>query len=148
LNPLATGKNSFADAVIIELYGQMAASGKGRCVFVTHNTKDFNLPNGDQRLSHPDIAQYFTRIKSRYFIKLVDALRALRPHQFAEAMYEHEFTMEPRRASEIFDAIEKLTDRVWYDRHMVARYKIQTGKIKMIARKRTTGRSPIARTIG
>jgi hypothetical protein len=133
--PFHTGKNSFADAVIIELYGQMAASGKGRCVFVTHKTKDFSLPNGDQRLPHPDIAQYFSRIKSRYFIKLVDALRALRPHQFAEAMYEHEFTMEPRRASEISDAIEKLTDRVWYDRHMVARYKIQTGKIKMIAKK-------------
>jgi hypothetical protein len=44
------------------------------------------------------------RIKSRYFVKLVDALRALRPQQFAEARYEHEFTMEPRRASEISDA--------------------------------------------
>jgi hypothetical protein len=43
--------------------------------------------------------------------------------------------MEPRRASEISDAIEELIDRVWYDRHMVARYKVQTGKIKMIAKK-------------
>jgi hypothetical protein len=75
------------------------------------------------------------RIKSRYFVKLVDALRALRPQQFAEARYEHEFTMEPRRASEISDAIEELTDRVWYDRYMVARYKIQTGKTKIIAKK-------------
>jgi hypothetical protein len=133
--PFHNGKNSFADAVIIELYGQMVANGKGRCVFVTHNVKDFSLPNGDQRLPHPDIAPYFSRIKSRYFIKLVDALRALRPHQFAEAMYEHEFTMEPRRASEISDAIEELTDRVWYDRHMVARYKIETGKTKIIAKK-------------
>jgi predicted nucleic acid-binding protein len=127
--------NSFADAVIIELYGQLRETAKGRCVFVTHNKKDFSLPNGDQRLPHPDIAQHFSRIKSRYFIKLVDALRALRPHEFAEAMYEHEFTMEPRRASEISDAIEELTNRVWYDRHMVMRRKIETGKCKVISRK-------------
>ncbi|MET4798047.1 PIN domain-containing protein [Bradyrhizobium sp. LB11.1] len=133
--PFHTGKNSFADAVIIELYGQLRAATKGRCVFVTHNKKDFGLPNGDQRLPHPDIAEHFSRIKSRYFIKLVDALRALRPQEFAEAMYEHEFTMEPRRASEISDAIRELTDRVWYDRHMVMRYKVETGKCKIIAKK-------------
>jgi len=50
-------------------------------------------------------------------------------------MYEHEFTIEPRGASEISDAIEELTDRVWYDRHMVSRHMIQTGKTKMIAKK-------------
>jgi hypothetical protein len=133
--PFHNGKNNFADAVIIELYGQMVANGKGRRVFVTHNTKDFSLPNGDQRLPHPDIALYFSRIKSRYFIKLVDALRALRPHQFAEAMYEHEFSMEPRTASEISEAVEELIDRVWYDRHMVSRHMIETGKTKIIAKK-------------
>lgn len=133
--PFHDGKNNFADAIIIELYGQMAGRAEGRRVFVTHNTKDFSLPDGDQRLPHPDFGQYFSRIKSRYFIKLVDALRALRPHQYAEAMYEHEFSMEPRTASEISEAIEELFDRVWYDRHMVSRYKVETGKTKIIARK-------------
>jgi len=133
--PFHNGRNNFADALILELYGQMAANGKGRCVFVTHNVKDFGAINADQRLPHPDIAQHFSRIKSRYFIKLIDALRALRPMQFAEAVFEHEFTMEPRRASEISDAIEELTNRVWYDRHMVAQYKIQTGRTKIISAK-------------
>ena len=133
--PFHNGRNNFADALILELYGQMAASGKGRCVFVSHNTKDFSASNADQRLPHPDIAMYFSRIKSRYFIKLIEALRALRPYEFAEAMFEHEFSMEPRRASEILDAIEEMTDRVWYDRHMVSRYKIQTGKTKIIQKK-------------
>jgi hypothetical protein len=45
-------------------------------------------------------------------------------------MYESEFSMEPRKASEISEAIEELTDRVWYDRHMVARSKLETGKKK------------------
>lgn len=133
--PFHNGRNNFADALILELYGQMVENGKGRCVFVTHNVKDFSATNTDQRLPHPDIAQHFSRIKSRYFIKLIDALRALRPNQFAEAMFEHEFTIEPRRASEISDAIEELIDRVWYDRHMVSRYKIQTGETKIIAKK-------------
>lgn len=133
--PFHNGRNNFADAVILELYGQMSANGKGRCVFVTHNVKDFSAQNADQRLPHPDIAAYFSRIKSRYFIKLIDALRALRPMQFAEAMFEHEFTMEPRKASEISDAIEELTNRVWYDRHKVGEYKIQRGKTKIIPAK-------------
>lgn len=133
--PFHTGRNSFADAVIIELYGQMATAGIGRSVFVTHNVKDFSLPNGDQRLPHPDIAPYFSRIKSRYFIKLVDALRSLRPREFAEAIYEHEFTMEPRRISEIGEAIAELTDRVWYDRHMVSQHDVETGKCKIISKK-------------
>jgi PIN domain len=132
--PFHNGRNNFADAVIIELFAQLAKE-RGRCVFVTHNTKDFSCSNSDQRLPHPDIAQYFSRVKSRYFVKLVDALRALRPHQFAEAIYEHEFMIEPRRASEISHAIEELTHRVWYDRHMVARHMIQIGKTKMIAKK-------------
>lgn len=133
--PFHNGRNNFADALILELYGQMVENGKGRCVFITHNVKDFSATGADQRLPHPDIAQHFSRIKSRYFIKLIDALRVLRPNQFAEAIFEHEFTMEPRKASEISDAVEELIDRVWYDRHMVHRYKVQTGKSKIIAKK-------------
>jgi hypothetical protein len=73
--PFHNGRNNFADALILELYGQLVQNGKGRCVFVTHNVKDFSATNADQRLPHPDIAQHFSRIKSRYFIKLIDALR-------------------------------------------------------------------------
>lgn len=43
--------------------------------------------------------------------------------------------MEPRKASEISEAIAELTDRVRHDRHMLARHKVQTGKTKMIANK-------------
>ncbi|MGH6740349.1 MAG: PIN domain-containing protein [Bradyrhizobium sp.] len=95
--PFHHDKNSFADATLIELYGQMVSHPKNaRYVFVTHNTRDFSAVGGDQRLPHPDIAGYFSKIKSRYFIKLVDALRAVRPREFMDAMYESEFSMEPR----------------------------------------------------
>ena len=101
-------------------------------MFVTHNKKDFSQPSGDQRLPHPDICSYFSRINSRYFIKLIDALRALRPQKFAEAMYEQEFTIEQRRASEISDAVEELTDRGLVRPPHVMRHKIETGKCKVI----------------
>jgi PIN domain len=133
--PFHNGRNNFADAVLIELYGQMVTNGSTRCVFVSHNVKDFSAPDKDQRQPHTDFAAYFSKGKSRYFIKLVDALRAVRPNEFAEAMYESEFTMEPRKASEISEAITELTDRVWYDRHMVARHKLEMGKTKIIAKK-------------
>jgi hypothetical protein len=133
--PFHNGRNNFADAVLIELYGQRVASGSSRFVFVTHNVKDFSAPDADQRQPHPDIAAYFSKIKSRYFIKLIDALRAVRPRQFAEAMYDSELTVEPRKASEISAAIEELTDRVWYDRHMVARQKLEAGKTKIITKR-------------
>ena len=133
--PFHNGRNNFADALLIELYGQMVTNGSTQYVFISHNVKDFSAPDKDQRQPHPDFTGYFSKGKSRYFIKLVDALRAVRQTEFAEAMYETEFTMEPRKASEISDAIEELTDRVWYDRHMVARHKLEMGKTKIIAKK-------------
>jgi predicted nucleic acid-binding protein len=130
--PFHSGKNNFADAVIIELYGQLAGEAKDESVFVTHNVRDFSLPSGDQRAPHADIAGFFSGKQSRYFIKLIGAFRALIPHQFDESMYDQEFTLEPRKASEIYAAIEELFDRVWYDRHMVMMHKIETGKCRVI----------------
>ena len=90
----------------------------------SHNINDFSAPDKDQRQPHLDFGAYFSKDKSRHFIKLVNALRAVRPREFAEAMYENEFMAEPRKASEISEAIEELPDRVWYDRHMVARHEL------------------------
>jgi hypothetical protein len=51
------------------------------------------------------------------------------------ALIRATLAIEPRKSSEISDAIEELTDRVWYDRHMVLRHQIETGKCKIIAKK-------------
>ena len=133
--PFRNGRNNFADAVLIELYGQIVTDSSTRYVFVSHNVKGFSAPDKDQREPHPDFAAYFSKMRSRYFIKLVDAPCAVRPSEFAEAMYESEFTMEPRKASEISEAIQELTDRIWYDRHVVSRNKIEISKTKIIPKK-------------
>lgn len=45
--PFHHDKNSFADATLIELYGQMVRKPKNaRYVFVTHNTRDFSAVGG------------------------------------------------------------------------------------------------------
>jgi hypothetical protein len=39
---------------------------------------------------------------------------------------------EPRRLPEILDAIDELFNKVWYNRHQVARQKIERGQIKIV----------------
>jgi len=129
--PFHREKNSMADALLIETYGELVAlkSAGVRFAFVTHNIKDFSQPNGDHRLPHPDLAAYFSRIKSLYFINLAEALKRLNPGMVTDYMIEHEWVEEPRRLSEIVKAIDELTDEVWYDRHQMLRQMVESGKI-------------------
>lgn len=131
--PFHNGKNNFADAVLIELYGQLSKKQGTRFLFVTHNVHDFSVPHGDNRLPHPDLSGFFSKIKSRYFIRLADALRSVRYDTFEYALYDTEhFNMEPRRASEMQEAVGEFLDRVWYDRHMVLYWKVHDGKVRII----------------
>jgi hypothetical protein len=71
-------------------------------------------------------------VKSLYFITLGEALRRIQPEQFADLVVEQEWLEEPRRLTEIGDAIGELLDKVWYNRHQVTREKIERGKIKIV----------------
>jgi hypothetical protein len=103
-----------------------------RFIFVTHNKQDFSLPNGDQRLPHPDLAPLFSKIKSRYFISLVDALRRIRPDVRAELADEFTYTDQFRTPQEISAAMGELIDKIWYNRHKVYEVKILSGKVKLV----------------
>ncbi len=62
LAPYHRSKNSVGDAILIESYADMAMGAKlkgQRVAFVTHNTRDFSDPTGDQRSPHPDLAAMF-----------------------------------------------------------------------------------------
>ena len=135
--PFHRKRNSMHDAILFEMYAEFVSEKAIRGVrfgFVTHNTKDFSHPSADNRLPHPDIASYFSKIRSLYFINLAEALRRIDRHLITDAMIEREWHEEPRSLAEIVAAINELTDKVWYDRHQLLRQRIEEGKISLVDR--------------
>ena len=65
--PFHRQRNGIDDAILIEVYADVvyARVRTGiRFAFITHNTKDFSQQNSSNKLRHPDIARYFSRIRS------------------------------------------------------------------------------------
>jgi hypothetical protein len=122
--PFHRNRNGMADSIIIELYAECVSAKVERGTrfgLVTHNIHDFSTPNDHQEAPHPDIESLFSKIKSVYFIRLADAVKRVRPELVSEMMLEHEELFVPRPLSEIVEAANELCDKVWYDRHMLAR---------------------------
>ncbi len=133
--PFHRQRNSIHDAILIENYADFANAKRTagiRFAFVTHNTKDFSHVGVNNKLPHPDIAAYFSRVKSLYFTTLGEALRRVQPELLSDLIIEQEWVEEPRRFTEIIAAIDELYDKVWYNRHMNWREKIEAGKIKIV----------------
>lgn len=142
--PFLRDKNAMADAIIIETYadcvGAKTAAGF-RFAFVTHNKNDYSTEGGNQKVPHPDLASFFSRIKSLYFINLPEALRRVEPAFVTDIMLEQSWTQEPRGLTEILDAEDLLFNQVWYNRHWGLRIGVQEGKIKVVE-KETYPRRP------
>jgi predicted nucleic acid-binding protein len=135
--PFHRQRNGIDDAILIEIYADLVAAktpASSRFAFVTHNTKDFSHPAASNNLPHPDMAKCFSRIRSLYFITLGEALRRVRPQQFANLMIEQKWMEEPRRLTEIVNTIDELTNKIWYNRHQVRREKIEEGRIKVVVK--------------
>jgi len=133
--PFHRQRNAIHDALLIETYADFVSARTPRdtrFAFVTHNTKDFSHAGVNNKLPHPDITAYFSRVKSLYFVTLGEALRRIQPELVSDLMIESEWMGEPRRLSEIVAAIDELIDKVWYNRHMVRREKIEAGTIKIV----------------
>lgn len=133
--PFHRGKNSMSDAIIIETYADCvrdkAASGI-RFAFVTHNKSDFSMDDGNHKMPHNDLANYFSRIKSLYFINLPEALRRIDPSLVTDIMLEHTWMQEPRGLTEILESEDMLFHQVWYNRHWNMRIRIREGEIKVV----------------
>lgn len=120
-------KQSVADAVLIELYAtqvQQRNSDDVYC-FVTSNSSDFSLPNGDRRQPHPDIAELFSDPHSLYGYR-VEGLDEILTSHLGDAFREEQDEVdalagfdEPRTLAEIVEAEQEFFDRVWFVRHVV-----------------------------
>lgn len=133
--PFHRNKNSMGDAILIEIYAEALTESptKGtRFAFVTHNKHDFSQPNGDHRKPHPDFAPLFSKIRSLYCVTLVDLLRRIDASLLTDQMMLEEWSDEPRSASAIIDAIDELFDKVWYNRHIGLRMRVESGEVAIV----------------
>jgi hypothetical protein len=119
--PFHRGRNSVADALLLEMYGSTvvaASDPSDEHAFVTLNTKDFSALGDDARLPHPDVASLFAGPRTRYFISLSAALGALFPDEFDELLDDLDFHDEPRTHADIRAAEQEMFDRIWYERSL------------------------------
>lgn len=133
--PFHRQRNGMADAVILETYLEALRSPDHagfRFGFVTHNKKDFSAPGGDDRLPHPDLARYFTRVKSLYFTSLGAALRRAYPDAIEDAVFEREWQEDTRGITEIDDALSELVDKLWYGRHGALADSVHEGRTPIV----------------
>jgi hypothetical protein len=145
--PFHRDKNAMADAIIIETYADCArnkAAAGVRFAFVSHNKSEFSAENGNQKVPHPDFANFFSRVKSLYFIDLPEALRRVDPSLVTDIMLEQSWTQEPRGLTEILESEDLLFNQVWYNRHWNLRIGVEEGKIRVVD-KEAYPRSPGAR---
>lgn len=148
--PFHRQRNGIDDAILIEVYADEVNKknvDRARFAFISHNTKDFSHPSASNKLPHPDMADCFSQDKSLYFINLSDALNRINPDQFNECIDEQEWIEEPRRQSEIIDAIDELTTKVWYNRHQVRKEQIDEGIIKIVEKETSPVKYYKTRTI-
>lgn len=132
--PFHRDKNSINDALLIEAYADFIKENDKpgrRFAFVTHNYRDFSEPAGNQKHPHPDFAALFSARKSRYYINIGDVLSTMHLKGASAWMFET-YDQPIRSMSDILDAIDELVTKVWYDRHMVSRYKIERGVEKVV----------------
>lgn len=129
-------KNSLADAIVFETYLDALTAGESgdRFAFVTHNTSDFSVPTGNQKLPHPDLAPHFSKIKSMYFIQLAELLRKNHPLLLSALLFEQSMGCELRGLSELMEAEQNLFKQVWYNRHHNWLWRIEKGKDFIVSR--------------
>jgi len=129
--PFHRSRNSVADALLIELYATAVGGvdlAQDPHAFVTTNSDDFSLPNGDQREPHPDLAVLFAPDGSSYGLG-VDGLNAILLGHFGDEIEElfadTYFEEEPRKLNEIMAAEQEHFDRVWYHRSLQHQYQLE-----------------------
>lgn len=122
--PFHRSKNSVADALLIELYASAVSQVnlvEQPHAFITSNSSDFSITNGDKREPHTDLASLFSHAGSAYHLGVegLDAVLALNfGEKFEELVEESDFREEPRRLDEIQEAEQEFFDRIWYGRSL------------------------------
>lgn len=130
--PFHRSRNSVADALLIELYVSASTDANHddeSFAFVTSNSNDFSMENGDKRLPHPDLEAAFFKEGSSYALGFEGLASTLQSHfgdVLSKLLEESDFVEEPRLLEEILTAEKELFDRIWYHRTMHHIFKLES----------------------
>jgi hypothetical protein len=131
--PFHKSKNSMADAVLLESFSEFSLANLDKFSsfrFVTVNHTDFS--DSDHRKPHPDFASIFAHDSIQFFITPNAALADLADPDEVEFETGYGWEEETRGLFEILEAMDELTDKIWYNRHCNRAHWIEKGKIKII----------------
>jgi len=142
--PFHKDKNSIGDAVLIEIYRDVAGAitPETTAAFVTHNKHDFSDMGQDERQPHPDLAELFDGKQSIYALALGEVLSGYAPELMEEVKWEFEYHEEPRLLSEIMEAENLLFRQIWYNRHWNLRTSIERGNHRVVTEEEWKKASP------
>ena len=133
--PFHRDKNNIADAILFEVYDELRL-GKARdhiaFGFASTNFRDFSDPRGDNRLPHPELAYAFSE-KSLFITDIAKFVQDVSPDLLNDFDLHHGLAPDFRSLSDLMLEEEKLTDMIWYSRHMARRAAIENGNIKVLA---------------
>ena len=135
LAPFHRSKNAVGDGLLMEIFVESAEGGlnpEAQFFFVTHDTRDFSLQDGDLRLPHVDLQPVFAFGNRHYATSIVDVVKRIDGEMLAEYEWERTYHPEPRWLSELLEAEHLLFRQVWYNRHMNLRYEVEKGDVRLI----------------
>ncbi len=132
--PCHRDKNSIADAILFEIYDELRSENVRDHIsfgFATTNYTDFSNPRGDNRQSHPGLKHAFSD-RSIFITDLASFVESRNPDLIRDSGAYFGLTPDFRSLSELLDEEERLTEQIWYNRHMVRRSSIENGIIKVL----------------
>ncbi|HEY8576920.1 MAG TPA: PIN domain-containing protein [Devosia sp.] len=153
LAPFHRGNNSTADALILEAFQEAIASDPdpgNAFVFVSSNHTDFSQINGDRRIPHPDLSEYFPQGRASFALDLTSVLELFGTdliYRFTPAEFD-----EPRKKTEVMSMIDKLEDINRYHNIKDREKLIEAGRIVVVdddpdSRRKVTAPGQIRRSM-
>lgn len=150
--PFHRSRNSVADALLIELYLSATAEAdlaENPHAFVTSNSNDFSLDNGDKRQPHKDLEPAFAHKGSIYALGFDGLESTLQDHlgdELTAIFDDSDFVENPRLLVEIQKWEQELFDRIWYQRKLNRIYELEDAEDSQgLARYMKIARPPMKR---
>ena len=131
--PFHNGKNNMADSMLIELFFSKI-NENDTFYFISHNKNEFSSKR-DSRKPHEDFNNYFDNENVHYSIDLYKTINEIFPDILEEIEYEESWFEEGRGFFEIVEHMNEFCDRIWYNRHLIRKYKIEEGIIEVVEKK-------------